>query len=53
LTIYQNISAKVSETFRVPQQSPQILLIKEGECIFESNSEISLEEIMEHVAATA
>ncbi len=52
LTIYQNISAKVSETFRVPQQSPQILLIKEGECIFESNSEISLEEIMEHVAAT-
>src|SRR5258705_12948715 len=46
LTIYKNISEKVSETFHIPHQSPQILLIKEGECIFEdSHAEISLEEI--------
>jgi bacillithiol system protein YtxJ len=52
LTIYKNISEKVSETFHIPHQSPQILLIKEGECIFEdSHAEISLEEIMEHVTA--
>jgi bacillithiol system protein YtxJ len=51
-TVYKNISEKVSETFHVAPQSPQILLIKEGECIFEeSHSEISLEEIMEHVTA--
>jgi len=54
LNAYQNISEKVSETFHVPHQSPQILLIKEGECIFEEgHPEISLEEIMEHVIATA
>jgi bacillithiol system protein YtxJ len=52
LTIYKNISEKISETFHIPHQSPQILLIKEGECIFEeSDSEISLEEILEHVTA--
>jgi bacillithiol system protein YtxJ len=52
LLAHQNISEKISETFHVVHQSPQILLIKDGECIFEeSHSEISLEEIMEHVAA--
>ena len=52
LNIYQNISEKVSETFHVAHRSPQILLIKDGECIFEeSNAEISLEEIMEHITA--
>jgi len=52
LAMYKNISEKVSETFHVLHQSPQILLIKEGECIFEdSHSEISLEQIMEHITA--
>jgi bacillithiol system protein YtxJ len=52
LTIYQNISAKICDTFHVPHQSPQILLIKDGECIFEeSHSEISLEKILEHLTA--
>lgn len=54
LGIYSTISEKVSEKFKVPQQSSQILLINEGKCIFEeSHSEISLEEIMEHVTAAA
>ena len=52
LTAHENISEKVSETFHVPHHSPQILLIKDGECIFEeSNPEISLEEILEHTQA--
>jgi bacillithiol system protein YtxJ len=53
LVAYRNISDKVSEVFHVHHQSPQILLIKDGECIFEeSHSEISLEEIMEHTTVT-
>jgi len=53
LTTYKHISEKVSETFHVSQQSPQIILIKDGEAIFEeSNSSISLPEILEHLSAT-
>ena len=52
LSSYQNISTKVSETFHIQHQSPQVLLIKDGECIFEeSHSEISLQEIMDHITA--
>jgi bacillithiol system protein YtxJ len=53
-TNYNHISEKISETFRVPHQCPQILVINAGQCIFhESHSEISLEGIMEHAALTA
>src|SRR5258708_10790441 len=49
LSAFRNISDKVSDTFQIPHQSPQILLIRDGECIFnESHSEISLSEILEH-----
>jgi len=48
-TNYNHISEKISETFGVPHQCPQILVINEGHCIFhESHSEISLESIMGH-----
>jgi bacillithiol system protein YtxJ len=54
LVNHKNISEKVSETFKVTHQSPQILVIVEGQCIFhESHSEISLEGIMEHAMVTA
>ena len=54
LIAHENISKKILETFHVIDQSPQILLIKDGECIFqESHSEISLEEIMEHALTAA
>ena len=54
LIAHENISKKILETFHVADQSPQILLIKEGECTYqESRSEISLEEIMEHAMTTA
>jgi bacillithiol system protein YtxJ len=53
-TNYNHISEKISETFGVPHQSPQILVINEGQCIFhESHSEISLAGIMEHTTAIA
>lgn len=53
LIAYGNISDKISKTFGIPHQSPQILVIRDGECVFEeSHSEISLEEIMEHAAVT-
>jgi bacillithiol system protein YtxJ len=49
LVSYRQISDKVATLFHVNHESPQILLIKDGECIFEeSHSDISLEEILEH-----
>jgi bacillithiol system protein YtxJ len=49
LSSHKNISDQVTEIFDVYHRSPQILLIKDGECIFqESNSDISIEEILEH-----
>jgi bacillithiol system protein YtxJ len=52
LSSHEDISKKISATFHVAHQSPQILLIKDGECIFQKgDSEISLEEIMEHATA--
>ena len=54
LIAYRSISNKVSELFDVTHQSPQILLIKDGECVFnESHSEICLEEILEHAQVAA
>jgi len=54
LANYQHISEKIAETFGVPHQSPQILVINEGQCIFhESHSEISLERILQHVTVAA
>ena len=54
LITYRDISNKVSELFNVDHESPQILLVKDGECIFhESHSEISLDEILEHVSSPA
>lgn len=52
LNAHSTISEKISNTFRISHQSPQILIIKDGECIFhDSHSEMCLEEIMDHVAA--
>ena len=46
---YRDISNKIAEQFSVYHQSPQILLIKNGECIFEeTHSAISMDEIVEH-----
>lgn len=51
LITHPDISEKVAAAFHVPHFSPQILLIKDGECIFdESNSEVCLEDIVGHAA---
>jgi bacillithiol system protein YtxJ len=45
---YREISNKIAEQFGVYHQSPQVLLIKNGECIYEeTHSAISMEEIVE------
>jgi len=45
---YRDISNKIAEQFSVHHQSPQVLLIKNGECIYEeTHSAISMDEIVE------
>jgi len=47
---YREISNAIAEVFQVPHQSPQILLIHNGECIFEAtHGEISAEELVEQI----
>ena len=49
---YRDISALVAETFGVQHESPQVLLIKDGECILDaSHSDISAEEIAESISS--
>jgi bacillithiol system protein YtxJ len=50
LVKYRQLSNKIAETFAVSHESPQVLLIKNGECIYEeSHSGIQMEEIMEQI----
>jgi bacillithiol system protein YtxJ len=48
LLSYRDISSQLAETFQVHHESPQILLIKNGECILDaSHGDISAEEVAE------
>lgn len=48
---HRGISQKVAEIFAVGHESPQILLIKNGECIYDdSHSGISMDDIVEQSA---
>lgn len=48
---YREISNTIAEVFNVHHESPQLLLIKDGECVYEaSHGEISAEETAEQVA---
>lgn len=50
LISYRNISNQIAETFQVHHESPQILVIKNGECVLDaSHSDISAEEVAETV----
>ncbi len=45
----RNISNSVSEVFKVSHESPQILLIKNGDCVYdESHYAISMESLTEN-----
>jgi bacillithiol system protein YtxJ len=47
---HRNVSQKIAEDFQVHHESPQILLIKDGNCIYdESHSGINMDEIVELV----
>ncbi|WP_259068857.1 bacillithiol system redox-active protein YtxJ [Mucilaginibacter sp. X4EP1] len=44
---YRELSAKIANDFQVHHESPQLLLIKDGECILDlSHGEVSVEEAM-------
>jgi len=48
---YREISNAIAETFHVHHESPQLLLIKGGECVYDaSHGEISAEEAAEQLA---
>lgn len=51
LLAHRDISNQLAETFQVHHESPQILLIKDGECILDaSHSDISAEEVTEVIS---
>ena len=44
---HRNISNKIASYFHIPHQSPQVLVINNGKCIYdESHSGIMLDEIV-------
>ena len=48
---HRPISMRVAEEFNVHHESPQVLIIRNGECIYdESHTAISLEEIVQYAA---
>jgi len=45
---YRSLSSKLAEDFDVWHESPQVLLIKNGKCVYdESHSSIRMEDILE------
>jgi bacillithiol system protein YtxJ len=49
---FREISNSIADIFNVYHQSPQLLLIKNGECVYEtSHGEISAEETAEQMTA--
>ena len=52
LLAYRSLSNKIAEMFKVRHESPQVLVIKDGACIFnESHLSISMDEIVENAQA--
>ena len=51
LISYRNVSNTIADRYNVFHESPQILLIKEGKCIYHaSHSDVSLEKALQHIA---
>ncbi len=50
LIAHREVSNAIADLFQVHHESPQLLLIKDGECIYEtSHGEISAEEMAEQI----
>ncbi|HVV04494.1 MAG TPA: bacillithiol system redox-active protein YtxJ [Puia sp.] len=51
LISYRPVSNKIAESFRIEHESPQVLVIRNGECIYdESHLGISMDEIAHRAA---
>lgn len=51
LIAHRNVSSKISSAFNVFHESPQVLVIRNGECTYdESHGSISMEEIADQVS---
>ena len=51
LLAYRQLSNKVTEVFKVQHESPQVLLIRDSECVYEeSHMGISMNDIIGHAA---
>jgi len=49
---YRPVSNRISDVFRIDHQSPQVLLIRNGECVYdESHMGITMDEIVNAAAA--
>lgn len=47
LLAYRSVSNKIAEMFHVPHESPQVLLIKNAECIYEeTHNGINMDDII-------
>ena len=52
LIAYRSLSNKIAETFGVHHESPQVLVIKNGECVYdESHMGISMDDIKAQAVA--
>ncbi len=50
LIAYRNISNQIADDYSVVHESPQILLIRNGECVYEeSHNGITMDEIIEQL----
>lgn len=51
LLSYRNISTNIAEVFQVYHESPQVLLISKGECVYdESHGGINMQDIEEQIS---
>lgn len=51
LISYRSLSNRIAEDFRVSHESPQVLVIKNGECVYdESHNNISMDELAGYTA---
>jgi bacillithiol system protein YtxJ len=52
LIAYRPLSNKIAEVFKVRHESPQVLVIRDGACVYEeSHMGISMDEIIDHAHA--
>jgi bacillithiol system protein YtxJ len=52
LLAYRNLSNKIAEQFKVYHESPQVLVIRNGECVYdESHLSISMHDIVDSAKA--